>query len=238
MYDFFIPYRSPQQNLEMIQKCKELGYTTIGWTIDFNADTQNLENFLKTLTLNKVECTIEQYFRLHIKTSKANFSFNQIKTFDILSVEPSSVAAFHGACEYMPIDIITIPNERIELRDSFLKVAYNRHILIEFLYGDSIINESKQKQFFTNLGYISRSRCRKRLLISCGSTELRKSIDTQAILTISGFKKDENVQATQNLKSHLLKFKTKQVHAGAIEIVKKREIEHEALAAKKPKLEQ
>ena len=235
MYDFFIPYRSPQQNLEMVQKCKQLGYTTIAWTLTINADSQNLDEFLKNLLLVKVECSIEQYFRLHIVTGKANFSFLKIKCFDILSLEPTTLQAFHGACEYMPIDILTIPNNKIEIRDSCIKLAYDRHIRIEFLYGDTISNPALQRQFFNNLGFVARTRCRKRLLISCGSTELRKSMDTQAIFLICGFKAPEAVQATQNLKSLLLKFKTKQVHGGAIELVKKRGSDNEESVSKKIK---
>eukprot|EP00835_Amoeboradix_gromovi_P002992 NODE_184_length_15718_cov_0.161342.p6 type:complete len:254 gc:universal NODE_184_length_15718_cov_0.161342:15595-14834(-) len=237
MYDFNIPYQSQQQNLIMIEKCKKMGYDTIGWTITID-DSQNLDQILKELQLNKVPCTIQQYFRLNIKTAKANFSFNKIKSkFDIVSVEPMSAQAFHGACEHMPIDIIAIPNSKIEVRDSFLKMAYTRHIRIEFVYGNTIANESYQRQFFTNLGFISRSRCRKRLMISCGSTELRKSTDTQAILIISGFNVEQAKLATQDLKSLLLKFKTKEVHGGAIEIIKKRPKDEDLESKKKAKLE-
>eukprot|EP00834_Sanchytrium_tribonematis_P008430 NODE_988_length_2781_cov_0.348248.p2 type:complete len:237 gc:universal NODE_988_length_2781_cov_0.348248:1599-889(-) len=232
MYDFFIPYGTPLQNIKVIQLCKELGYHTIAWVRVLNLEHEKLESAF-THRMEKIDCDINQLFRLHVITSQSNFSLSKMKGYDILSVEPLSAQTFYTACEQLPIDIITIPNRKTEIRDSFLKVAYQKHIRIEFLYGPTLKNDDAQQQFFINLGYISRTRCNKRLLMSCGTSELKKSIDTQAIFIITGYKKDEYFSATNNLKSHLLKFQTKNVHGGAVEI-RKREPSSE-IGESKPK---
>ena len=234
MYDFFIPYRSEVDNLKICKRLMEMGYTTIAWTI-IVTDEDNIESIANKIELNPVKCELKQLFRLHIRTVKSSISFSKIKRFDILSVEPLTIEAMHGACEYMPIDIITLGNRKLDIRDSFLSKASQRHVRLEFLYGETITNESLQQQFFTNLGFVARTRCQKILLISCGSTCIRKSIDVQSILILVGFTHPQVKKAVQNLDSHLLKFHTKKVHGSAIEIIRKRPLEAQNDIAKKIK---
>ena len=149
-----------------------------------------------------------------------------MRSYDVISVIPTSDKTFQAACTSLDVDIISIPVSSVKLpfhlNKQYIAAAISRGVMFEIIYTHALQNKSSRKNLFTNAAALIRICRGENIILSSASKELldlRGPHDIVNLAVLFGLKKHQGLRAlSDNCHKAILHGESRRVFKCAIDI--------------------